>query len=121
MFPLPSSCASALRASCSPASACGCSQDRCTYTPADPPGLTATPLTEPSASRSTTLFSRLDDPKQTGIDFVSPVDLEHKKSFLYHSGTATGGVAIGDVDGDSKPDLYIVSGPRGNKLYRTDG
>ncbi|HZJ14384.1 MAG TPA: VCBS repeat-containing protein, partial [Chthoniobacteraceae bacterium] len=72
---------------------------------------------KPSESRSATLFTRLADPKQTGIDFVSPVDLEHKKSFLYHSGTATGGVAIGDVDGDGKPDLYIVSGPRGNKLY----
>src|SRR5262245_10351736 len=63
-------------------------------------GLSAIPLAKPAAFKSATLFTRLDDPKGTGIDLVSPVDLEHKKSFLYHSGTATGGLAIGDVDGD---------------------
>ena len=49
------------------------------------------------------------------------MDLTHKKAFLYHSGTATGGVAIGDVDGDGKPDIFIASGPRGNKLFRQTG
>ncbi|MEO7319854.1 MAG: CRTAC1 family protein, partial [Chthoniobacteraceae bacterium] len=73
------------------------------------------------AHESGPMFTRLADKAQTGIDFVSPVDLAHKRSFLYHSGTATGGVAIGDVDGDGKPDVFFASGPRGNKLYRQTG
>ncbi len=88
---------------------------------ADAKAITSVPLAKPAAHESGPMFTRLADKAQTGIDFVSPVDLEHKKSFLYHSGTATGGVAIGDVDGDGKPDIFIASGPRGNKLFRQTG
>ena len=69
---------------------------------AEPKSITSIPLAKPAAHESGPMFTRLADKAETGIDFVSPVDLEHKKSFLYHSGTATGGVAIGDVDGDGK-------------------
>ena len=88
---------------------------------AEPKSLASIPLQKPAAHESGPMFTRLADTAQTGIDFVSPVDLAHKRSFLYHSGTATGGVAIGDVDGDGNPDIFIASGPRGNKLYRQVG
>ena len=35
-----------------------------------------------------------------------------------HSGFVCGGVAIGDVDGDEKPDLFFANGPGENKLFR---
>ncbi len=88
---------------------------------ADAKGIASVPLAKPVARESGAMFTRLADKAQTGIDFVSPVDLAHPQSFLYHSGTATGGVAIGDVDGDGKPDVFLASGPRANKLYRQTG
>ena len=88
---------------------------------ADAKAITSVPLAKPAAHESGPMFTRLGDKAQTGIDFVSPVDLAHKKSFLYHSGTATGGVVIGDVDGDGKPDIFIASGPGANKLFRQTG
>ena len=55
---------------------------------------------------------------QSGIQFASRLDLDHPMKRLYHSGFACGGVAVGDVDGDKRPDIYFVSGPHGNRLYR---
>ena len=39
---------------------------------------------------------------------------------VYHSGFACGGVAIGDLDGDHRPDLFLVSGPGSNRLFRQE-
>ncbi|MFC1758756.1 FG-GAP-like repeat-containing protein [Planctomycetota bacterium] len=55
---------------------------------------------------------------ETGVDFIAPIDVAHPRKYLYHSGFMSGGVAIGDVDGDDRPDLFLVSGPGENKLYR---
>src|SRR5262245_39222284 len=85
---------------------------------ADP---TAVSLAKPSGPAGATMFTRLADKAVTGIDFVSPVDLKHPQNFLYHSGTATGGIAVGDVDGDGRPDIFIVGGPGPNKLFRQIG
>ena len=60
-------------------------------------------------------------PDHTGLHFVNPLDISHPRKHLYHSGTACGGVAIGDVDGDGLPDIFLVSGPGTNKLYRQIG
>ena len=57
----------------------------------------------------------------TGIDFTHRLDLSHPLKRLYHGGFATGGIAIGDLDGDGLPDVYFVSGPARNQLYRNLG
>ncbi|WOO40940.1 FG-GAP-like repeat-containing protein [Rubellicoccus peritrichatus] len=62
------------------------------------------------------LFEHLT-PESTGVDFENSIDITHPLKRLYPSGYANGGVAVGDVNGDGKPDLYLVSGPGENKLY----
>ncbi len=82
------------------------------------PQLAWRPLpTAKSARESATRFVALPA-RETGIDFVNPLDADHPLRFLYHSGTSVGGVAIGDVDGDDRPDVFLASGPGPNKLYR---
>ena len=69
---------------------------------------------------SKTQFVRLDDEK-TGIDFVSPLIPDHKYAYLYHSGMTCSGLAIGDLDGDGRPDLFLANGPDRNALYLQTG
>ncbi|MDB4766606.1 VCBS repeat-containing protein, partial [bacterium] len=57
---------------------------------------------------------------ESGIDFVNPIDITHNRKRLYHSGFVCGGVAVGDLNGDGKPDLFLNSGPRPNCLYLQD-
>ncbi|MDA0813210.1 MAG: FG-GAP-like repeat-containing protein [Verrucomicrobia bacterium] len=64
-----------------------------------------------------TLFTKLP-PEQSGIDFVNPIDNSHPTKRLYLGPFACGGIAIGDVDGDSVADVYLTCGPRRNRLYR---
>jgi hypothetical protein len=60
-------------------------------------------------------------PEYTGIELVHPIDTNHPMKHLYFSGTTGGGIAIGDVDADGRPDVYCVHGPGGNRLYRQVG
>jgi hypothetical protein len=85
--------------------------------PSEP--LSARPLSAKSAATET-LFERLA-PAVTGIDFTAQIDNSDPRRFLYETGFAAGGVAIGDVDGDGRPDVYLVSGPGRNRLYRQVG
>ena len=74
-------------------------------------------LTEPgTVTRSPTLFERLPHGK-TRVDYINVMDLQHRMSYLNYAGSVCGGIAIGDVNGDGKNDLYFVSAPRSNKLY----
>ncbi|HUF61067.1 MAG TPA: FG-GAP-like repeat-containing protein [Verrucomicrobiales bacterium] len=81
------------------------------------PPIESTPLRPARDSASFVLLS----PEQTGVDFVNPIDIRHPLKRLYINGFACGGVAIGDVNGDGKPDLYLTNGPRPNGLYLQTG
>ncbi len=69
---------------------------------------------------SENLFEKLPTEK-TGIDFVNRLDPKSPMSFLYHSGMSCGGVAIGDIDGDGRPDIYLANGSSKNRLYKQTG
>jgi hypothetical protein len=73
-------------------------------------------LAEPEVTQ-TSAFKQLL-PEQTGVEFVNVIDTTHPRKYLYFSGTSGGGIAIGDVDADGRPDLYFVNGPGENRLYR---
>ncbi len=67
------------------------------------------------------LFQLLD-PENTGIDFRNDVvDGEHFNSITYRNFYNGGGVAIGDINNDSLPDIYFTSNQGPNKLYLNKG
>ena len=66
------------------------------------------------------LFEELS-PSATGVKFVHRLALEHPLAYLYESGFPCGGVCVGDVDGDAKPDIFVVSGPDDNALFLNKG
>ena len=83
--------------------------------------LEVVPLATPaSAATSTTLFEKLP-PARTGVAFQNRIDITHPLKRLYHSGFVCGGCAIGDVDGNGRPDLFFASGPGPNQLYLQTG
>src|SRR3989475_5162332 len=58
-------------------------------------------------------------PSQTGIRFTNAVTLD---SALWNRHRAQGGgVALGDVDGDGRPDVYLTSNEGSNVLYKNLG
>ena len=67
------------------------------------------------------LFTKMTS-DQTGIDFVNNV--ENQKSFnifKYRNFYNGGGVAIGDVNNDGLPDIYMTANMLSNKLYLNKG
>lgn len=62
------------------------------------------------------LFEELDA-KESGVDFINPIDDGHPQHHLFASGFAAGSVTVADFDGDSKPDLFFTGGPVPNALY----
>ena len=67
------------------------------------------------------LFHLLD-PGKTGIDFINEVvDGESFNILTYRNFYNGGGVAIGDINNDSLPDLYFTSNQQKNRLYINKG
>ncbi|MEO6003815.1 MAG: FG-GAP-like repeat-containing protein [Opitutus sp.] len=87
----------------------------------NPPPFVA--LGQRSGPRGTTLFSTLP-PEQTGLTADNPYDDPAMWGQLYHpfnSGAIGTGVAIGDFDGDGRPDVFVVSKTGLNHLFRNLG
>ena len=65
------------------------------------------------------LFQLMDN---TGIDFVNKVeDSKLENSFLFRNFYNGGGVAIGDINNDGLPDVFLTSNMGENKLYLNKG
>ncbi len=79
-------------------------------------GLSPSEVTRPDAP----LFESLSA-EQTGVAFVNPLLIDHPLNALNGSGFACGGVCIGDINGDGRPDLYLISGSGRNRLYLQSG
>ena len=74
-----------------------------------------------SLNNNGTLFTKLDASK-TGIDFINKVDNEKDFNiFKYRNFYNGGGVAIGDINNDNLPDIYLTANRAGNKLYLNKG
>ena len=74
-----------------------------------------------TSDRAETLFSRLPA-SATGIDFENRlVDTEEVNVFTYRNYYNGGGVGIGDVNGDSLPDIYLTANQQPNKLFLNRG
>lgn len=58
---------------------------------------------------------------QTGIAYVNGIHEDSPFSFLYATALSCGGVAIGDVDGDERPDIFFAGQPGQSRLYRQTG
>ncbi|MGN7514543.1 MAG: VCBS repeat-containing protein [Allomuricauda sp.] len=67
------------------------------------------------------LFEKMS-PEQTGMDFANTLAYDKDFNvFTYRNYYNGGGVAIGDVDKDGLPDVYMTSNLGQNKLYRNTG
>ena len=87
------------------------------------PGLTEAPLAPRSGPRGATLFTKLS-PEQTGIvtenNFADPkMWNEHYQELIF--GEVGTGIAIGDYDGDGRPDVFVVSKTGPCRLFRNLG
>jgi hypothetical protein len=74
-----------------------------------------------NAGDTTRVFTLLEA-TQTGIDFNNEVvDGESFNVLTYRNFYNGGGVAIGDINNDSLPDLYFTANQKKNKLYLNRG
>ena len=73
------------------------------------------PLADRTGSHPT-LFRRLS-PEESGVEFTNALEAENMRKYLYNGA----GVAIGDYDGDGRPDLYLVSLDGPNRLFEQRG
>ena len=75
-----------------------------------------------SAGDPTKQIFQLLEHGKTGIDFANEVvDGENFNILTYRNFYNGGGVAIGDINNDSLPDLYFTSNQQANRLYLNKG
>ncbi|WP_299154900.1 VCBS repeat-containing protein [uncultured Christiangramia sp.] len=68
-----------------------------------------------------TLFTEML-PEETGIDFINEVKNQPDFNiFKYRNFYNGGGVAIGDINNDGLPDIYLTANMKPNKLYLNKG
>ncbi len=90
---------------------------------ADPQLIRSAPLEPRDFARGPTLFARLS-PDETGIRADNPYDDPRIWSSLHSEfelGSVGTGVAVGDYDGDGRPDIFVVTKTHGCRLYRNLG
>ena len=56
--------------------------------------------------------------ERSGIDVVNRYEWDHPRRHLFEHAFAGGGVAIGDVDGDGRADLYLTRQTAPDALFR---
>src|ERR1022692_3747065 len=74
-------------------------------------------------ARGKTMFVRLS-PEETGVRTENKYDdprMWGELSHEFQAGELGTGVAIGDYDGDGRPDIYVVSKTEGCRLFRNLG
>jgi hypothetical protein len=82
------------------------------------PDLPAAAAPAPSPGR---LFTALA-PDVTGIRFTNRIiDTPDANVFTYRNHYNGGGVAIGDLDGDGRPEVLLASNQQGTRVYRNRG
>ncbi len=76
---------------------------------------------EEKIEQEQTLFTKLSS-ETTNIDFINRVNNEKDFNiFTYRNFYNGGGVAIGDINNDGLPDVYLTANQKQNKLYLNKG
>jgi len=85
--------------------------------------IAARPLAPRAGPRGPTMFRALS-PQETGVATENPYDDPRMWGSRYsenEAGSIGSGVAIGDYDGDGRPDLFVVCKTRSCRLFRNLG